>query len=91
MASRLSRYDSYGRPLPRLTDAPRQDLAASATNLEQRERIMQRLRATMEEHYPYLLRRDVSAEVTITFQVVRGTIQEDLYVGIVRHYRQEEE
>lgn len=86
----LRRHDSYGRPLPRLTDAPRQDLSASDTNQEQRERIMQRLRATMEEHYPYLLRRDVSAEVTITFKVVRGTIQEDLYVGIVRHYRQEE-
>jgi hypothetical protein len=91
MASRLSRHDSYGRPLPRLTDAPRQDLTASATNVEQRERLLRRLVTTMEEHYPYLLRRDVSAEVTITFKVVHGTIQEDLYVGIVRHYRQEEE
>ena len=87
----LRRHDSYGRPLPRLTDAPRQDLAESATNVEQRERIMQRLQATMEEHYPYLLRRDVSAEVTMTFKVVRGMIQDDLYIGIVRHYRQEEE
>ena len=87
----LRRHDSYGRPLPRLAETPRQDLSASDTNLEQRERIMQRLRATMEDHYPYLLQRDVSAEVTITFKVVRGTIQEDLYVGIVRHYRQEEE
>ena len=91
MPGRLSRHDSYGRPLPRLTDAPRQDLAESATNVEQRERIMQRLQATMEEHYPYLLRRDVSAEVTMTFKVVRGMIQDDLYIGIVRHYRQEEE
>lgn len=99
MASRLSRHDSYGRPLPHVTEAGRQslprspsgDVSASTTNLEQRERILHRLRATMEEHYPYLLRRDVSAEVTITFKVVRGTIQDDLYVGIIRHYRQEEE
>ena len=86
MASRLSRHDSYGRPLPRLAEP-----AQSQANEGQRERIMQRLRETMDEHYPYLLRRDVNAEVTITFKVVRGTIQEDLYVGIIRHYRQEEE
>ena len=91
MASRLSRHDSYGRPLPHLSQPPRQDMAGSPTNMEQRERILHRLRATLEEHYPYLLRRDVSAEVTIAFKVVRGTIQEDLYVGIVRHYRQDEE
>jgi hypothetical protein len=91
MASRLSRHDSYGRPLPHLTDAARQDLAASETNVAQQDRIMHRLRVLMDEHYPYLLRRDVSAEVTITFKVVRGTIQEDLYVGIVRQYRQQEE
>lgn len=89
--ARLSRHDAYGRPLPRLTPSTRQDLSGSATNVEQRERLLHRLRATMEEHYPYLLRRDVSAEVTLTFKVVRGTIQDDLYIGIVRHYRQEEE
>lgn len=66
-------------------------MTGSETNVAQRERLLHRLRATMEEHYPYLLRRDVSAEVTLTFKVVRGTIQDDLYVGIVRHYRQEEE
>ena len=42
---------------------------------------MQRLRATIKDHYPYLLRRDVSAEVTITFKVVRGTIQEEFVRG----------
>ena len=85
MPTRLSRHDSYGKPLPRLADAARQDMSASTTNVEQRERLLRRLLATMEEHYPYLLRRDVSAEVTIAFKVVRGTIQDDLYVGIVRH------
>ena len=87
----VHRHDSYGRPLPRLTEAARQDLSDSEANLTQRDRLLHRLRATMDEHYPFLLRRDVSAEVTITFKVVRGTIQEDLYVGIVRHYRAEEE
>ena len=45
----------------------------------------------MEEHYPHLLRPEVSAEVTLTFKVVRGTIQEDVYVGIVRQYRHQEQ
>jgi hypothetical protein len=85
------RYDRYGRPLPRLADAPRSDLSGSETNVQQRERILRRLSATMDEQYPYLLRPDVSAEVTITFRVVRGTIQDELYVGIVRQYRQGEE
>jgi hypothetical protein len=91
MASRLSRHDSYGRPLPHLAEAARQDMTASETNVAQQDRIMHRLRVLLDEHYPYLLRRDVSAEVTITFKVVRGTIQDDLYVGIVRQYRQQEE
>ena len=83
----LHRHDSYGRPLPRLADTPPQDLTASATNLEQRERIFQLIRGMLDEHYPYLLRREVTAEVTLTFTVRAGTIQDDMYVGIVRKYR----
>ena len=84
-------HDRYGRPLPPAEPAARQALAESPTNRAQRERILHRLQATMEEHYPYLLRPEVSAEVTLTFKVVHGTIQEDVYVGIVRQYRQHED
>ena len=84
------RHDPYGRPLPREEAPTRQELAESPTNRAQRERILRRLQATLEEHYPYLLRSEVNAEVTITFKVARGTIQEDVYIGIVRQYRREE-
>jgi hypothetical protein len=83
--------NAYGRPLPTGEATARPALAESVTNRAQRERILRRLEATMEEHYPYLLRPEVSADVTITFKVVRGTIQEDVYVGIVRQYRHQEE
>ena len=85
------RHDAYGRPLPPGEAPARQALAESPTNRAQRGRILHRLQATLEDHYPYLLRPEVSAEVTITFKVVRGTIQEDLSVGIVRQYRPREE
>ena len=85
------RHDRYGRPFPQGEAPTRPALTESPTNLAQRERILHRLQATMQEHYPYLLRPEVSAEVKLTFKVVRGTIQEDVYVGIVRRYHQHEE
>ena len=92
MASRLSRHDSYGRPLPTLAQAAGQgDTAERPANVEQRERFLALVQGTMEEHYPYLLRRNVTAEVTITFTVVRGVIQDALYLGIVRKYRDGED
>ena len=91
MADRAPRYDKYGRPLPHLAALPPEDLAERTSNAEQRERLLHRVRYALEEHYPHLLRRDVSAEVTIAFTVVRGMIQENMFVGIVRQYRADEE
>ena len=87
----LQRHDSYGRPLPRLAARDPQDVSASATNQEQRERILQLILGILDEHYPSLLRREVTAEVTISFTVRAGTIQDDMYVGIVRKYRESRE
>lgn len=98
MDSPPPRHDRYGRPL-RHAEAPgpssgagptRPPLEESPTNQAQRARILRRLQDTLEEHYPYLLRPEVNADVTLTFRVVRGTIQEDMHVGIVRLYRREE-
>ena len=91
MPGRLSRHDSYGRPLPHLAEAPSRDVSERTTNARQREHILYRVRAILEEHYPYLLREDVSAEVMVSFRVQRGIIQNDVYVEIRRHYRAEEE
>lgn len=91
MPGRLSRHDSYGRPLPHLAEAPRHDLSASATNTAQRERILARVAALLDEHYPHLLRRDINAEVTLSFKIQRGTMQGDVYVVVEWHYRAEEE
>jgi hypothetical protein len=90
MDSPPPRHDRYGRPVPHEEATARQEMAESPTNRAQRERILRRLQATLEEHYPSLLRPEVSAEVTLTFKVTRGTIQEDVYIGIVRQYRREE-
>ena len=90
MASRFSRHDAYGRPMPHLTEAEA-DTSERSSNVEQRDRFLELLRSTMEEHYPYLLRRNVTAEVTLTFKVERGVIQETLYLGITRKYREGEE
>lgn len=91
MPSRSPRYDKYGRPLPHLAALPPEDLAERTSNAEQRERLLRRVQAVLDEHYPHLLRRDVSAEVTIAFTVVRGMIQEHMFVGIVRQYRADED
>lgn len=77
------RRDSYGRPLPSLTEAHREVLLDRPSNIEQRKRLL----ALLEEQHHQLLRRDVSAEVTVTFKIVEGIIQADIYVGAVRHYR----
>ena len=86
-----ARYDKYGRPLPHLAPLPPEDLTERTSNAQQRARIEHRVRMVLAEHYPHLLRRDVSAEVRITFTVVRGMIQEDLFVDIRRQYRGEED
>lgn len=91
MAHRSHRHDLYGKPLPSLAETARLSLEDSAANTAQREHLLQRVRDVLDEHYPYLLRRGVHAEVTMTFRVVHGTIQDDLHVGIGRLYRLKDE
>jgi hypothetical protein len=91
MASRGPRYDKYGRPLPHLAALPPEDLGERTSNAEQRRRLLDRVQTLLDEHYPHLLRRDVSAEVTISFSIVRGMIQEHVFVGIIRQYRANED
>lgn len=86
------RYDRYGRPLPTLAPtSSRRDMSDIGSNVEQRARILRRVETTLDEHYPHLLKENVSAEVTLSFKVVRGTIQGELYVGILRLYVPEED
>jgi hypothetical protein len=88
MPARPARYDQYGRPLPTLTAAPVPSREESAANLRQRYRLRDLL-TTLEQRYPELLRPEVTADVTIAFKVIEGTIQDDLSVGIVLHYRED--
>jgi hypothetical protein len=86
------RYDRYGRPLPTLAPTPsRREIMDSETNVGQREHILRRVAATLDDHYPHLLRENVTAEVTVSFKVVRGTLQGEVYVGVLRLYHPEEE
>jgi hypothetical protein len=90
MATPKSRYDRYGRPLPTLAMAAPQDMSQSPANHAQREHILLHVRRALEEHYPHLLRRDVTAEVTLTFKVVDGTMQREVFVSIRGQYRTED-
>lgn len=91
MPASRPRYDSYGRPLPTLAEASSwRNMAGSDANMGQRDRILRLVETTLDDNYPHLLRDNVSAEVTLTFKVVRGTIQGQVYVGIVRLYLPEE-
>ena len=83
MPQRLPRRDHYGAPLPELTDAYREVLAARPSNTAHRRHIS----AILENVYQTLLRRDIHAEVTLSFTVVGGIIQADVQLGVQRQYR----
>jgi hypothetical protein len=91
MMAERARYDKYGRPLPTLVGPLPRDLAASEANLAEQARLLRRIQAKLEEHYPHLLREDVNADVTVSFKIVRGTMQDTAYVGIVWQYLRDEE
>jgi hypothetical protein len=82
MAQRAHDQDAYGRPLPEVTDAYREVLSARPANVRQRRRIS----AMLEDLYGALLRRDIRAEVAVSFTVVGGMIQPDLDVSVKRQY-----
>lgn len=88
MAARRVQHDRYGKPLPTLAQAtPQPDTSARPSNVERRNRFLALLCATMDEHYPALLRQDVRAKVSITFTVLDGMIEDDFDVVIARKYR----
>jgi len=83
MAQRTHAHDAYGRPLPELTDAQRAVLKSRPANVTQRRRIG----AILEDVYDALLRRDIHAEVSLSFKVMGGVIQAEVQTGVVRTYR----
>jgi hypothetical protein len=87
MAQRQHLHDRYGRPLPELTDAEQEILYGRRANGVER----QRLHALLEEECHALLRRHVSAEVTLSFVIVEGMIQPKMTVETRRHYRRRPE
>jgi len=83
MAQRAQAHDAYGRVLPELTDAERAVLKSRPANVLQRRRI----HAVLEDLYDALLRRDIYAEVSVTFRVMGGVIQGEVSTGVVRQFR----
>jgi hypothetical protein len=83
MAQRPHPQDAYGRPLPTLTDADRAVLKARPFNVLQRRRIA----AVLEDLYDALLRREIYAEVTVTFTIQSGIIQAEVSTGVSRQHR----
>lgn len=78
-----SRRDSYGAPVPALSEARREVLYQKAFNALQRRRVL----ALLEEQYQALLRRDVDADVSVSFRVRQGMLEADVRVSVVRQYR----
>lgn len=77
------RHNRYGAPVPELAEASRQSLHETPGNLARRRHIQAELEAT----YRVVLRRDSYAEVTVSFKVAAGRIQDDVRVGVVRTSR----
>jgi hypothetical protein len=91
MAAPRPRLDRYGKPLPVLVDASKEDLSATPVNVAERKRMIEHLIAVVDLHTPHLLRRDVTAELTVSFRIVRGTMQDDVTVVVAhRSHRHKE-
>jgi len=82
MAQRLPRHDHYGARLPDLQEAQQEPLYGKPFNVA----VRQRLHGLLEEQYQALLRRHISADVTVTFRIREGILQPDVQVGAVRRY-----
>jgi hypothetical protein len=91
MAERRARFDKYGRPLPAPVPVPRQSTAETEANKSQRARLLRLIEAKLDEQAPHLLRADVHAEVTLSFKVMSGTVQEAIRLAIVWHYQKDQE
>jgi hypothetical protein len=91
VAERRARYDRYGRPLPAPVPVQRQSMAETEANKAQRVRLLRLIDAKLDEQGPHLMRADVNAEVTLSFKVLGGTVQEHLKIAIVWQYPKTEE
>jgi hypothetical protein len=87
MALPQSRRDSYGRPLPELTEARHELLVERPYNQAKRRELLARI----EELLPQILRRGVHADVVVRFSVQDGLIQKEIDLGVTRHFRQQPE
>lgn len=83
MASRSLPYDAYGRVLPELTEAQQQVMLEQHANVIQRKRLI----ALLEAEHRTLLRKDVSARVTLSYSVTEGMINADIQVTVRRNHR----
>jgi hypothetical protein len=83
MASKPGRRDQYGRPLPSLVVAAQESVYGTPANEGMRRRIADLLNL----YYDTLLRRDVSADLTLSLHVREGVLQDEIHVGINRVYR----
>jgi hypothetical protein len=91
MAERRARYDRYGKLLPAPAPVPRRSMAETEANKAQRARLLRLIEAKLDEQAPHLLRADVNAEVTLSFKVGGGTVQESIKLAIVWQYQQDGE
>lgn len=82
MADSRAHLDSYGRPIE-LAEARREVLYERATNQQQRQVIRDKL----EEKYRELLRRGITAKVTLEFTVQDGFLQTEVHLSDQRTYR----
>lgn len=82
MAEPRSRFDGYGRPLPELADAREEVLYQSETNQDTRRH----LHALIDDYCHQVLRRGTYAEVTLTFDVVDGSIQHGIRSRLTRYW-----
>lgn len=80
---RRPRVDSYGKPLPELTEARQAVTLQESTN----EAKMALLHALVEDTCRAVLRRQWYGTVTIRFSVKDGRIQPDLYAGLDRNWK----
>jgi len=87
MALPQSRRDSYGRPLPELTDARQELLIERPYNQAKRRELLARI----EELLPQILRRGTYADVVLRFSVQDGLIQKEIALGVERHFRYQPE
>jgi hypothetical protein len=80
---RRPRLDSYGKPLPELTDA-RQAVTMQEPGNEAKISL---LHALVEDACRAVLRREWYGTVTIRLTVKDGMIQPDLYAGLDRNWK----